>query len=603
MSEPHAGTFEAHASYEETQRRLAERREWVTQETRQHLIYGRGRVITFLCAAFLAWFAFHDNALSAWWLLLPTAAFVALLVQHDRLLRQLERSKRAVALYEHSLRRMEDRWTGLGIRGERFISPRHPYSGDLDLFGRGSLFELLCTARTQMGENSLAAWLSEPADPTTIRARQRAVDDMRERLDFRESLATEGDEVRSALQPHVLAEWGAQPPAQVSGRVWLAVRCMAIANLAAVGYGLAGHGYYLLALLVVLDQFLLWNLRKGVQATLLKMDRPARQLELLTVLLEQIEGETFQAPLLQEMQAELRAGSRNASRQIRRLQSMLGWLSLRGSIFFVPVDAVLLWTVQFAFAIENWRAEHGPRLSAWTRLLGEFEALTSFAAYAYEHPADPFPEILDAGLCIQAEAIAHPLLPSLQAVPNDVRLDAEQRLYIISGSNMSGKSTLLRTLGINAVLAQAGAPVRARKFTLAPLHIGASLRTQDSLQGGISRFYAEIQRLRQIVDISRDHPPLLFLLDEVLHGTNSHDRRIGAEAVLRSLLQAGSLGLLTTHDLTLTQIAADAELHAVNAHLEDEIVDGKMRFDYHLRPGVVTRSNAIELMRAVGLEV
>ena len=378
---------------------------------------------------------------------------------------------------------------------------------------------------------------------------------------------------------------------------------MLACNLGAAVYGVTGHGYYLLALLIVADRFLLGRQRARIRSVLLNTDRPARQLELLAVLVARIEQETFDAPLLKAMQAELRAGDQLASQQIRRLQTLLAWMSVRQNLFFVLIDAVVLWTVQFAFAIENWRAANGARLAQWTRILGEFEALNSLATFAYEHPANPFPEILEQGLVLQAEGISHPLLPDRQAIRNDVTLDAATRLYIISGSNMSGKSTLLRTVGVNIVLALAGAPVRATRFTLVPLHLGASLRTQDSLQGGISRFYAEIQRLRQIVDISRDQPPLLFLLDEVLHGTNSHDRRVGAEAVLRSLLREGAVGLLTTHDLTLTQIAADPDLHAVNAHLEDTIVEGKMHFDYHLRPGVVTRSNAIELMRAVGLEV
>ncbi|MCW3101110.1 MAG: mismatch repair protein MutS domain protein [Chthonomonadaceae bacterium] len=596
MSEPHE-------SYRETQRRLALRQQTVEQLTHRHLLYGRARIATFAGAGVLAWFIFHNNQLSAWWLLAPLLLFLVLLVRHDRVLRLLEQARRGVGVYEQGLRRMEDRWIGTGIRGEKFVSAAHPYSGDLDIFGRGSLFELLCVARTQMGESCLAAWLSAPADPETIRARQAAIVDLKERLDFREALATSGEEVRSALKPQVLADWGAQPSKPVSQKEWLFVWGLLACNLGAAIYGLTGHGYYLLALLVGLDWILLWKQRPRIQSILLTTDRPARQLELLAMLLDQIEGETFEAPLLKEMQAGLRAGDQPASRQIRRLQTLLAWLSMRQNMFFMLVDAVLLWTVQFTFAIENWRAAHGGRLAHWTRVLGEFEALNSLATYAYEHPADPFPEITESGLFLQAEGVSHPLLPDKQAVRNDVRLDETQRLYIISGSNMSGKSTLLRTLGVNTVLALAGAPVRAHRFALAPIHLGASLRTQDSLQGGISRFYAEIQRLRQIVDISRDQPPLLFLLDEILHGTNSHDRRVGAEAVVRSLLRAGALGLLTTHDLTLTQIAADPDLHAVNAHLEDEIVEGKMHFDYHLRPGIVTRSNAIELMRAVGLEV
>ena len=596
MSEPHE-------SYTETLRRLAERQETVKQLAKRHLTYGRARVATFLGTAILAWFIFHDSLLPAGWLLLPIVLFLGLLARHDRLLRLLECARRSVHVYEQSLRRMEDRWIGAGNRGERFVSAAHPYSGDLDIFGRGSLFELLCTARTQMGEACLAAWLSAPATPTAIRARQAAVTDLRERLDFRESLATVGEEVRSALKPQVLTDWGAQPSEPVERSAWVFVWGMLACNLGAVLYGVAGHGYYLLILLVVLDRFLLGRQRARIRSALLATDRPARQLELLAVLLERIEQQTFEAPLLKEMQAELRTGVQTASQQIRRLQTLIAWMGLRQNMFFALADAVVLWTVQFAFAIENWRAANGARLQHWTRILGEFEALNSLATYAFEHPADPFPEIAESGLLLQAAGVSHPLLPERQAIRNDVQLDDATRLYIISGSNMSGKSTLLRTLGVNTVLALAGAPVRAVRFTLAPLHLGASLRTQDSLQGGISRFYAEIQRLRQIVDISREQPPLLFLLDEVLHGTNSHDRRVGAEAVLRSLLREGAVGLLTTHDLTLTQIAADPALHAVNAHLEDTIVEGKMHFDYRLRPGIVTRSNAIELMRAVGLEV
>ena len=297
--------------------------------------------------------------------------------------------------------------------------------------------------------------------------------------------------------------------------------------------GLTGHGYYLLILLVGLDWILLGNQRPRIQSVLLTTDRPARQLELLAVLLDQIEREAFEAPLLREMQAELRAGDNRPRSRSDAFRLLLAWMGMRQNMFFMLVDAVVLWTVQFAFAIENWRAAHGERLARWTRVLGEFEALNSLATYAYEHPARSLPgDRRDDGPSVSAGGrVSHPLLPDEQAIRNDVRLDETQRLYIISGSNMSGKSTLLRTVGVNTVLALAGAPVRARPLRPHALHLGASLRTQDSLQGGISRFYAEIQRLRQIVDISRDQPPLLFLLDEILHGTNSHDRRVGAEAV------------------------------------------------------------------------
>jgi DNA mismatch repair ATPase MutS len=236
--------------------------------------------------------------------------------------------------------------------------------------------------------------------------------------------------------------------------------------------------------------------------------------------------------------------------------------------------------------------------------VGEFEALGSLAAYRYEHPDDPFPEVLDAGTtAFDGIALGHPLIAAAQMVRNDVGLSGARRLLVVSGSNMSGKSTLLRTVGINTVLAMAGAPVRATSLRLTPLAIGATLRIQDSLQEGRSRFYAEITRVRALADLTRGPVPLLFLLDELFQGTNSHDRVIGAAGVLRSLLDRGAIGLVTTHDLALTAVATDLAPRAENVHFEDRFEAGDLHFDYRMKPGPVTRSNAIALMRAVGLDV
>jgi DNA mismatch repair ATPase MutS len=231
------------------------------------------------------------------------------------------------------------------------------------------------------------------------------------------------------------------------------------------------------------------------------------------------------------------------------------------------------------------------------------EAICSLAAHAFEHPADPFPEFHDQSPWLEAHGIGHPLIDEQRVVRNEVQLGGDLRLLVVSGSNMSGKSTLLRTLGANVVLAQAGAPVRAARFVLSPLTIGASIRVVDSLQNGISRFYAEILRIRQILDQTAGPLPVLFLVDEFLNGTNSHDRRIGAEALVRGLVERGAMGLFTTHDLALADIAEGLGNRAANVHFEDRIEDGQIHFDYVMRPGVVRKSNAIELMRSVGLEI
>jgi DNA mismatch repair ATPase MutS len=245
----------------------------------------------------------------------------------------------------------------------------------------------------------------------------------------------------------------------------------------------------------------------------------------------------------------------------------------------------------------------GPDLGRWIDAVGEFEALSAFAALSYEHPEYAFPEIVEEAPCLEATAIGHPLLPVSRCVRNDVMLSGENQALIVSGSNMSGKSTLLRTVGVNVVLALAGSPVCAERLRLSPLAIGASIRIQDSLMEGSSRFYSEILRLRQITELTRGGLPVLFLLDEILNGTNSHDRGIGAEAVVRNLVEGGAIGLVTTHDLALTRLAEALAPRVANVHFQDHLANGVIAFDYRMHPGIVTKSNALELMRAVGLNV
>jgi hypothetical protein len=330
---------------------------------------------------------------------------------------------------------------------------------------------------------------------------------------------------------------------------------------------------------------------------------PAKELALLRLLLERLERETFTSPRLVALREKLKSDGKPASRRIRGLERTLEFLDSARNQFFRPVASMLLWVSQFAMAIEAWRIVNGPHIGEWTKAIGEFEALCSLACFAYEHPAARFPELLGDAPLFDAAALHHPLIPAAISVANDVQLGEETRLWIVSGSNMSGKSTLLRAIGLSAVLAWTGAPVLCARLRISRLYIGASMRTNDSLVDHRSRFYAEIERLREIVELTRVGHPAMFLLDELLSGTNSHDRRIGAQALVRGLVQHGAIGLLTTHDLALAEIANTIEGQALNVHFEDHIENGEILFDYHLRPGIVTRSNALELMRAVGLDV
>ncbi len=588
--------------HEEYTHRLDDRRRSRAELAWRERLLGNGRVVVFVAGLLLAYPAFRLELFSPWWLLVPLAAFSLLLVQHERVTRALLRSGRAVAFSERGLARLEDRWSGTGQPGQRFLDENHPNAADLDLFGNGSLFELLCTARTRTGEDTLAAWLRAPAAPAEIRARQAAVAELGPLLDLREDLALLGSDVPAGVDFDILVAWGEQPPVLVS----LSLRVIALvlgvtAIIMLVGFLTWDFGIAPLFGIIFLEGGLSLLLRDRVGRVVRTVERRARDLALLAGVLGRLERETFTSPRLAS--AALDGTGAPPSQRIAQLGNLIDLLNSRRNQLFLPFALLLMWTTQMAYAIERWRIRSGGAIRGWLSIVGQFEALCSLATYAYENPEDPFPEIVDEGPYFEGEALGHPLIPVARVVRNELTLNGQMCVLVVSGSNMSGKSTMLRTVGINTVLALAGAPVRAARLRVSPLVVGATLRIQDSLQAGRSRFFAELLRVRQLVDLSRGHPPLLFLLDEIFHGTNSHDRRLGAEAVVRGLVEHGAVGLVTTHDLSLTHIVEVLAPRAANVHFADHFEHGQMVFDYKMRPGVVQHSNALALMRAVGLEV
>ena len=598
---------------------LENRRAEIAGSERLHRTLGYWRLAAVALGLAIVWLALGPRTVSILWAAVPGGGFVALAVLGERHLRGLERRRRAARFFERGVARLDGKWAGTGEAGERYLDPAHPYAQDLDLFGKGSVFELLCTARTHIGEDTLARWLLEPADPATVRARQEAVDELRPRVDLREELAILAEEARTGVDPVSLAAWGEAPallgPGLAQVGTWL-LTALGLAGLAAffvfdavqmgaisLNEPVSGllRDLFLVSLLV--NGAYLYRFRHRTAAVVNAVDEAAHELRLLSETLVRLEREGFRSPLLAALRASLDAEGDPPSKRMARLERLMAYLDSRDHVLVRVAEIFVLWTTHLAFGVERWRRQSGKAVRRWLTAMGEIEALCSVASHAFEHPADPFPEFAGPGPWLEAEGVGHPLIPEERLVRNDVRLGGELHVLVVSGSNMSGKSTLLRTLGVNAVLAQAGAPVRARRLRLSPLAIGASIKVTDSLQGGVSRFYAEILRLRQILDQTAGPLPVLFLVDEFLHGTNSHDRRIGAEALVRGLVDRGAVGLITTHDLALAHIAETLGERAANVHFEDHIENGQIRFDYVMRPGVVRKSNAIELMRSVGLEI
>jgi hypothetical protein len=588
---------------EEYRWRLKDRERRVARREQIHIRLGNARLLLALLATGMAWESFRSHAFSPWWMVAPLILFVVIAAYHSRILRARDLAQRGVSFYRSGAVRMEDRWAGTGQTGERFSDPHHVYAADLDLFGRGSLFELLSTARTRIGEETLAKWLLSPSGVDRILERHTAVCELRYQVDLREDLAIFGEDASVGVYPEELLHWSEAPNQIKPGwiRWWAAV--LAISAVAcAVLWGVVGTATPLI-LIVLIEGILTYRLRKPLKEVLHRSEHALRDLDLLSGVLARVEQHNFRAPGLCSLQRELLSHLIVSSRAIARLRTIVNFSDSRRNLVVAILDIPLMYSVQVGLAAERWRRAHGRAVQTWLRVVGEIEALLCLATYSYEHPDDPFPEFVQGSACFDATEIGHPLIPAGDCVRNDVRLSDGRHVFLVSGSNMSGKSTLLRTIGINTVLAMAGAPVRAQSLRMTPLHVGASIRVNDSLQEGSSRFYAEITRLRKIFDHAGGDPALIFLLDELLQGTNSNDRRIGAEGIVRALLNRGAIGLVSTHDLALADIGGALNGHLYNVHFQEEFENGKMLLDYKLREGVVTKSNGLALMRSIGLDV
>ena len=559
-----------------------------------------------LIALFMAWLIWIDKTLAPVWLLVLTGVFLIIVAVHAKVTKRLKRIQRAINYYQQGLDRIAGLWSGQGNAGTRYSNPDHPYSADLDIFGQGSLFELICSARTRLGEDMLATWFLAAADLKTVEQRQQAVNEFREQIEFREQLALQEAVSNSELDQKKLSIW-AQARAQPVG-YWqrtMAIVLAVMAMLSGIAW-LAGYGFLPLLAVIILEIIFYATNYKQIQHIAAQANTAASGIIILTQVLELIEKNDYKTPLLQQLRAKLKTDGHAPSWQINRLNKLT--LLLNNCLqnqFIMPVAFILGIPLHTAHCIEQWRERIAPHISHWFDTIGQFEAISSLATYAFENPDDSFPELVPGleGSCFNATELGHPLLAKNNCVRNDIRIDSELRLIMISGSNMSGKSTLLRTVGINVVLALCGAPVRAKNMKTSRFAIGSAMRANDSLQQGASLFYAVIARIAAVVKLSNQSVPVLFLLDEILQGTNSHDRFIGAKAIINQLLAKSAVGLVTTHDLALNAIADSLGSQATNIHFEDQLVNGRMHFDYKIRLGVIEKSNALALMRMIGLHI
>ena len=628
------------APLEEYGRRRLVQEERASRLKALHLWLGYLRLATVLVFLGVAWFTIFLSEGPRWAVVLPMVLFVALGVWQGRVTRRLGVARRAAEIYRLGIARVEDRWVGLeeraipaGLSGAARVKlAASLYADDLDIVGRGGVFELLCRARTRMGEETLLMWLLEPAGGEEILARQAAVEELRGRLDFRERMGVAGETAAVGVHAETLREWAAAEDvlterwvpwvAGVLTVVWVAMSVAVLwlwggGAIGRVGPAAAGDAVGVWLGLLAVAWLVRRPFEKRIWAVLDGTGEALKHMQLLASLLEVLEAEEFRSTRLVEVKRKLRSGAGSGSVAIAKLGRLGLWRDSMDNLMVKGVNLPLMYSVQVAWAVQRWRRRHGGAVPLWLAAVAEMEALLSLATYAYEHPGDVFPEFIEGGACVDAEEMGHPLIAAATCVRNSLRIGGETRVVLISGSNMSGKSTLMRTLGVNTVLAMCGATVRAKRLRLTPLQIGASLRVNDSLQEGHSRFYAEIEKLGRICALAEscaerycgdsgskgDGGAVMVLLDELLQGTNSKDRMVGAEGVVRALVEAGAIGVVTTHDLALAEMQGLPPGAMRNMHFQDEIVEGKMQFDFTLREGMAMKSNGVELMRLIGLKV
>lgn len=585
-------------------------RQAADQLKKRYNLLSLGRLLYFVFAiALIIFLAQQHWSLALSWTILAIALFLWMILRH-RKVQEAEQHHRRLAEVNRQEQAALDYHFSEFPNGEQYADPLHPYSGDLDLFGPYSIFQFCNRTVTASGSKKLAWWLEMAADPEVVRARQQAVQELAPQLDWRQHFRAYGM-IQTDDQANKLAlEKWLDEPFLVFGKKWMSWALWGLPIWAIVALMVILPNYPLaLALIAVLPAALL--LRQTFQQVNRIVEHTAKAETWLlgyATLIQQIENLEVNADLLQKLRGNFRNAEAqfSASQTIRRLSYCFGQLNVRNNPFAIFLNLVGLWDLQWVYQLEKWKVQNQENLFNWFAALGEMDALSSLANLHYNQADWVFP-VLHPEASLSAKQLGHPLIPGNRRIGNDLQMPTQQHLKLLTGSNMAGKSTWLRSLGVNLVLAQAGAPVCAQALSMPPLLVFTGMRTQDDLSASASSFYAELRRLRAMLDavIAQEGQinGVFFLLDEILKGTNSRDRHQGSRALMLQLLRHGSAGFIATHDLELTAMEAENPGLIQNVCMEVDIEGDELYFDYTLKPGISQSFNASLLMRRMGIGV
>lgn len=569
------------------------------------------RLLAFLAAAVCVGWGIRTRSP---WLFVAGApmlvAFLALVRHHVVLGQARRRALELVMISDEAGARRRRDWRALPLRSTFRAPADHPYAGDLDIFGQASLFHLLYPGGTALGEGTLRDWLLSAAPAPVAAERQRAVAEVAGRIDLRDDLIASGRLAGgSGGDPADFLRWAeGEPWLRRRGALLWAARVLPPLFWLALALWLTGIVTVPLYLLCLLAIEIVWRVVGRRTMTLLAtVDAHQSALQHFAASFAVLDGLSFDAPSLARLQADLTVEGVSAYRQMRRLARLAQFVIPPSAGSHGLLQRLCLWDVHALAALERWQHDVGGRTRRWLTALGEIEALAALGGLAHAEPAWIMPTTDDSLAAVEATAMAHPLLADEVRVANDVIVGPPGRFLLVTGSNMSGKSTLLRAIGTNLVLAGAGGPVCAAAFLQPPVALWTSMRIQDSLEQGVSYYLAELRRLKAIVDAARvpgAGPRLCYLLDEMLQGTNTAERQVAARRIIAHLVRREAIGAVSTHDLSLAD-AAPLSKSAVPVHFTERFTTGPdgatMTFDYCLRPGIATSTNALKLMELIGL--
>ena len=570
-------------------------------------LFGWLRLLTMGLALVCSWIIWIDGFIA----LLPApivliGLFLFILAKDLNNNAAIENITRLQQINETEIKILHHHFTNLPD-GNIYKPETHEYANDLDIFGRSSLYQYINRTNSEQGNKLFSNWLLHPASKESIIPRQDAVKELTAELNWRQQLQSHGlkSPVTIATQQKI-ESWLQQPDKFLHSSFWKTLRYL----LPAVSFSFlilhianifsSAVFYPFIFLMLVLS----FAISKMVMPAYLQLDKIALELESLGDSIGWIEKKDFHASLLQQLKNKYKTGAITSSASIKKLKNILDRVDIRlNPLVFIPLNTFVFWDLQQVFALEKWKQANKENISQWFYALAEMETLSSLANLHFNHPENTFPVLSENEGVFIADSLGHPLIPAEKLVCNSFSTEGTGSMNLITGSNMAGKSTFLRTVGVNIVLAMMGSSIFAKSFTLSPMKVLSSMRISDNLEESTSTFYAELKKLKEVIDTVYKNEKVFLLLDEILRGTNSADRQTGSMALLRQLIHHNAAGLIATHDLDLTKLADQFPGNIRNYHFDVQGENDELYFDYKLKRGICRSMNASLLMKKIGIEI